>query len=75
MPYGLFRTSYSHNPPPSFAYREANASLLCSYGGGSLSHKNTPVQARRVFRLLTLASLHYIIIHEDEMADTAAHDE
>ena len=41
---------------PIFAYREADASLLCSYRGGSLSHKTTPVQAHRGFRLLTLAS-------------------
>ena len=43
---------------PVFAYREAYAPLLCSYRGGSLSHKTTPVQARRGFRLLTLASYH-----------------
>ena len=41
---------------PIFAYREAYAPLLCSYRGGSLSHKTTPVQAHRGFRLLTLAS-------------------
>ncbi len=41
---------------PIFAYREADAPLLCSYRGGSLSHKTTPVQAHRGFRLLTLAS-------------------
>ena len=41
---------------PIFAYREAFAPLLCSYRGGSLSHKTTPVQAHRGFRLLTLAS-------------------
>ena len=41
---------------PIFAYREACAPLLCSYRGGSLSHKTTPVQAHRGFRLLTLAS-------------------
>ena len=41
---------------PIFAYREADAPLLCSYRGGSLSHKPTPVQAHRGFRLLTLAS-------------------
>lgn len=40
---------------PIFAYREASAPLLCSYRGGSLSRKTTPVQARRGFRLLTLA--------------------
>ena len=44
---------------PIFAYREADAPLLCSYRGGSLSHKTTPVQAHRGFRLLTLASLIY----------------
>ena len=42
---------------PIFAYREAYAPLLCSYRGGSLSHKTTPVQAHRGFRLLTLASI------------------
>ena len=42
---------------PIFAYREADAPLLCSYRGGSLSHKTTLVQAHRGFRLLTLASL------------------
>ena len=42
---------------PIFAYREAYALLLCSYRGGSLSHKTTPVQAHRGFRLLTLASI------------------
>ena len=41
---------------PIFAYREACAPLLCSYRGGSLNHKTTPVQAHRGFRLLTLAS-------------------
>ena len=41
---------------PIFAYREADAPLLCSYRGGSLSHKTTHVQAHRGFRLLTLAS-------------------
>ena len=45
---------------PIFAYREAYAPLLCSYRGGSLSHKTTPVQAHRGFRLLTLASLYSI---------------
>ena len=44
---------------PIFAYREAYAPLLCSYRGGSLSHKTTPVQAHRGFRLLTLASFQY----------------
>ena len=44
---------------PIFAYREADAPLLCSYRGGSLSHKTTPVQAHRGFRLLTLASSFY----------------
>ena len=43
---------------PIFAYREADAPLLCSYRGGSLSPKTTPVQAHRGFRLLTLASLY-----------------
>ena len=42
---------------PIFAYREADAPLLCSYRGGSLSHKTTPVQAYRGFRLLPLASM------------------
>ena len=46
---------------PIFAYREAYAPLLCSYRGGSLSHKTTPVQAHRGFRLLTLASTYYNI--------------
>ena len=41
---------------PIFAYREADAPLLCSYRGGSLSHKTTPVQAHRGFRILTLTS-------------------
>ena len=41
---------------PIFAYREADAPLLCSYRGGPLSHKTTPVQAHRGFRLLPLAS-------------------
>ena len=41
---------------PIFAYCKADAPLLCSYRGGSLSHKTTPVQAHRDFRLLTLAS-------------------
>ena len=41
---------------PIFAYHGACAPLLCSYRGGSLSHKTTPVQAHRGFRLLTLAS-------------------
>ena len=45
---------------PIFAYREADAPLLCSYRGGSLSHKTTPVQAHRGFRLLTLASYNII---------------
>ena len=44
---------------PIFAYREADAPLLCSYRGGSLSHKTTPVRAHRGFRLLTLASFQY----------------
>ena len=48
---------------PIFAYREAYAPLLCSYRGGSLSHKTTPVQAHRGFRLLTLAS-YYLTIKE-----------
>ena len=48
---------------PIFAYREADDSLLCSYRGGSLSHKTTPVQAHRGFSLLTLASLYTTIIH------------
>ena len=48
---------------PIFAYREADAPLLCSYRGGSLSHKTTPVQAHRGFSLLTLASLYTTIIH------------
>ena len=43
---------------PIFAYREADTSLLCLYRGGSLSHKTTPVQAHRGFRLLTLASVY-----------------
>ena len=46
---------------PTFAYREADAPLLCEYRGGSLSHKTTPVQAHRGFRLLTLASYKYNI--------------
>ena len=46
---------------PIFAYREAYAPLLCSYRGGSLSHKTTFVQAHRGFRLLTLASTYYNI--------------
>ena len=37
---------------PIFAYREADDPLLCSYRGGALSHKTTPVQAHRGFRLL-----------------------
>ena len=41
---------------PIFAYREACASLLCSYRGGSLSHAPTPEQAHRGCRLMTLAS-------------------
>ena len=45
---------------PIFAYREADAPLLCSYRGGSLSHKPTPVQAHRGFRLLTLASSYFL---------------
>ena len=45
---------------PTFAYREAYAPLLCSYRCRSLSHKNTPVQAHRGFRLLTLALLNII---------------
>ena len=45
---------------PIFAYRKAYAPLLCSYRGGSLSHKTTLVQAHRGFRLLTLASLYSI---------------
>ena len=44
---------------PIFAYREADAPLLCSYRGGSLSHKTTPVQAHRGFRLLPLSSSLY----------------
>ena len=51
VPYCVLSQSY-----PTFAYREAYAPLLCSYWGGSLSHKTTPVQAHRGFRLLTLAS-------------------
>ena len=47
---------------PIFVYREADAPLLCSYRGGSLSHKTTPVQAHRGFRLLTLASVFYYSI-------------
>ena len=46
---------------PIFAYREADAPLLCSYQGGSLSHKTTLVRAHRGFRLLTLASYKYNI--------------
>jgi len=49
---------------PIFAYREAYAPLLCSYRGGSLSHKTTPVQAHRGFRLLTLALFYYLTIKE-----------
>ena len=48
---------------PIFAYREAYAPLLCSYRGGSLSHKTTLVQAHHGFRLLTLASLN-VYCHE-----------
>ena len=46
---------------PIFAYCKADAPLLCSYRGGSLSHKTTFVQAHRGFRLLTLASTYYNI--------------
>ena len=35
-----------------FAYCEACDPLLCSYRGGSLSHKTTPVQAHRGFRII-----------------------
>ena len=41
---------------PLFVYRGVYTPLLYSYRGGSLSHKTTPVQAHRGFRLLTLAS-------------------
>jgi hypothetical protein len=34
-------------------------SLLCPYRGGLLSHKTTPVQAHRGFRLLPLSSSLY----------------
>ena len=50
----------------TFAYREAYAPLLCAYLGGSLSHKTTPVQARRGFRLLTLASYNFKKDGEDK---------
>ena len=50
-PYSVLSQFY-----PIFAYREACASLLCSYRGGSLSHAPTPEQARRGCRLMTLAS-------------------
>ena len=58
---------------PIFAYREAYAPLLCSYRGGSLSHKTTHVQARRGFRLLTLAFIYIVTIvsiKNIECADT-----
>ena len=44
---------------PIFAYREADAPLLCSYRGGALSHKTAPVQTHRGFGLLPLASSLY----------------
>ena len=50
----------------TFAYREAYAPLLCAYLGGSLSHKTTPVQACRGFRLLTLASYNFKKDGEDK---------
>ena len=50
---GLFRAPHSHNPA-AIRISRSFAPLLCSYWGRSLSHKITPVQARRVFRLMTL---------------------
>ena len=55
MPYELFRTSYSYN---STQYSHIVKLTIHFYAniGGALSHKPTPVQAHRDFRLLTLAS-------------------
>ncbi len=50
-----------HNPAQYSHIVKLDAPLLCSYRGGSLSHKTTPVQAHRGFRLLTL---HHVIIRK-----------
>ncbi len=61
MPYELFRTSYFHNSTQYSHIVKLTLHFLCSYRGGSLSHKTTFVQAHRGFRLLTLASTYYNI--------------
>ena len=43
---GLLRALHSRNPPQVFAYREATASLLCSYWGVSQSHIPIIVRAQ-----------------------------
>nr|WP_297043479.1 hypothetical protein [uncultured Eubacterium sp.] len=57
MPYKLFRASYSRNSTQYSHIIKLTLHFYAHIGGGSLSHKTTPVQAHRGFRLLTLASL------------------
>ena len=45
---------YVLRTPTIFAYRGANAPLLCSYCGMSTSHETINVQAHVVYDLLTL---------------------
>ena len=56
MPYELFRTSYSHNSTQYSHIVKLTLHFYAHIGGGSLSHKTTPVQAHRGFSLLTLES-------------------
>ena len=65
MPYGLFRTSYSHNPAPYSHIVKLKLHFYAHIWGGSLSHKTTLVQAHRGFRLLTLASYKSRKIHRN----------
>ena len=78
MPYGLFRTSDFHISVATSvgAKRVPLAHSTLSnirISGGSLSHKTTHVQARRGFRLLTLAFIYIVTIvsiKNIECADT-----
>ena len=60
MLYELLRTSYSHNSIQHSHIVKLMLHFMLILGG-SLSHKTTPVQAHRGFRLLTLASYKYNI--------------
>ena len=44
----------------SVGAKRTSTGCSAPYRGGSLSHKTTPVQAHRGFRLLALASLYYV---------------